>query len=302
MAQRFGGKYSPTGEVQRDHATAPSQQPANPFDSRRPVRAGARSNLLFAVPVIFAFQAFRADPAGLVFGLAATGFSLGAAWLTREGIRAQEAYDQRRVAKRPAFPRKIAGAVLTGLGLAAAGMMTTGAPLLAVVFGVIGTALHLGAFGLDPLRDKGAEGIDAFQTERVARAVDEAEAYLAAMKNAILRARDRALEARVDRFTAAARQLFRMVENDPGDLSAARKYMTVYLMGARDATVRFADLYAQNRDPKARGDYEALLADLETNFAGRTKALLANDANALDVEIQVLRERLEYETPKADRA
>ena len=43
-------------------------------------------------------------------------------------------------------------------------------------------------------------------------------------------------------------------------------------MGARDATVRFADVYATSRDAKARADYEALLTDLETNFASRTKA------------------------------
>ena len=49
----------------------------------------------------------------------------------------------------------------------------------------------------------------------------------------------------------------------------------------------------------ARADYEALLNDLETNFADRSARLLTNDASALDVEIQVLRERLQYETPKA---
>ena len=79
--------------------------------------------------------------------------------------------------------------------------------------------------------------------------------------------RDRTLEARVDRFAATARTLFRTVEGDPRDLTAARKYIwRVYLMGARDATVKFADLYAQTRDAKARADYEALLTDLETTF------------------------------------
>jgi hypothetical protein len=151
------------------------------------------------------------------------------------------------------------------------------------------------AFGPDPLRDKGMEGVDAFQTDRVARAVDEAEKYLAGMKDAILRANDRMLEGRVDRFAAAARQLFRTIEGDPGDLTAARKYLSVYLMGARDATVKFADHYAQTRDPKARADYEALLTDLETTFAERSKALLAGSHTDLDVEIQVLRERLKLE-------
>ena len=56
------------------------------------------------------------------------------------------------------------------------------------------------AFGLDPMKDKGLEGVDSFQTDRVARAVEEAEKHLAAMKDAILRANDRGLTDRVERF------------------------------------------------------------------------------------------------------
>ncbi len=299
MAQRFGGKYSPDGQVRSGHPAQPAPSgPPDLYDSRRPAKAGARSNLLFAIALLPAIRGFASDPAGLAFGIGATVLMLGAAALTREGLKAEAAYEARKVARRPAIPRKIFGAVLTGAGLAMAGMMTTGSLAASALFGLIGAALHLGAFGLDPLRDKGAEGIDAFQSERVARAVDEAEAHLSAMKDAILRARDRTLETRVDRFIAAARALFRRVEEDPGDLTAARKYLGVYLMGARDATVKFADLYAASRDPKARADYEALLDDLQTTFANRSRQLLGNDSAALDVEIQVLRERLQYETPK----
>jgi hypothetical protein len=66
-------------------------------------------------------------------------------------------------------------------------------------------------------------------------------------------------------------------------------------MGARDATMKFADIYARNRSDQARADYEALLSDLETNFAARTKALLADSHSDLDIEIAVLRERLKLE-------
>ncbi len=163
---------------------------------------------------------------------------------------------------------------------------------------MIGTALHLAAFGLDPpMRDKGMEGIDTFQTDRVARAVNEAEAQLTAMKDAILRARDRELEARVDAFQTTARDMFRTIEDDPRDLTPpARKYLGVYLRGgATDATAKFADLFARNRDAGARADYEQLLDDLEANFAARTQQLLTDNRTDLDVEIEVLRERLARE-------
>ncbi|HID67922.1 MAG TPA: hypothetical protein EYP31_06625, partial [Roseibacterium sp.] len=126
-------------------------------------------------------------------------------------------------------------------------------------------------------------------------AVDEGETHLNAMSDAILRAGDRQIEARVERFQATARDLFRTVEEDPRDLTAARKYLTVYLLGARDATIKFADIYARGQDQQARADYLALLDDLEQNFAARTARMLLDDRSDLTVEIDVLRERLQRE-------
>jgi hypothetical protein len=238
--------------------------------------------------------AFTGGSDALFAGLGATALLLFAAWLTREGTRAHQEYDDRRIARRPAIPRKLFASVLTGAGLALAASISQ--PGLAPLgFAIAGGLLHLMAFGPDPLRDKGTEGIDTFQTDRVARAVEDAEKLLAGMKDAILRAGDRALETRVDRFVTTARAMFRTIEADPRDLTAARKYLSVYLTGARDATVKFADLYRQNRDPSVRADYESLLTDLETNFASRTQLLLNDNRSDLDVEIGVLRERLQRE-------
>lgn len=288
MAERFGGKYSPG-------AKSDAPQP-HAFDGLRPVKAGARSTLLFLLPMAFLPAAFSGTPRELLLGLGATGLMLLSAWLTREGLLAQTAYEARTIARRPALPRKLFGAVLTGAALTVAALMSQAEVIFPILIGLVGAALHLGSFGLDPMKDKGAEGIDSFQTDRVARAVDEAERHLAAMRDAILRARDRGLEGRVDRFAATARALFRTVEQDPRDLTAARKYLSVYLMGARDATIKFADLYAQSRDPKAKADYETLLSDLETTFADRSRRLLADNRTDMNVEIEVLRERLQRET------
>ena len=291
MAQRYGGKYSPGVQPQPD-SKSPAPQPPNVYDNRRPASSRGRTNILFLAPLPFLVAAFTGDARHLVTGLSAAALLTLATWLTREGIVAQDAYDARTVARRPAIPRKIFGAVLTGAALALGATLWQPGLVLPALIGLAGAALHLGAFGPDPLRNKGMEGVDSFQTDRVARAVDEAEKSNSGMKDAILRAKDPALEARVDRFAATARQLFRSIESDPGDLTAARKYLSVYLMGARDATVKFADHYARARDPEARAEYEALLTDLETTFAGRTQALLSNDRTDLDVEISVLRDRL----------
>jgi hypothetical protein len=294
MAERYRGPHSP---LPRHPGEAPGgpPPPPGPFQGARRSKAGGRVNLLFFAPLPFLLTAFRAEPVGLALDLGAFGLLILAAWLTREGILAQEAYEARSVARRPAIPRKLFAAALTGAGLFLGGLVPGGALLEPAIFAVLGTVLHVLAFGPDPLRDKGLEGVDAHQAARVARAVEGAERTLAQMRDAAARLRDRGLEARIDRFQAAARAMFRAVESDPRDLSAARRYLGVYLEGARDATVKFADLWAATRDRKARADYEALLDDLEAGFVRLTETLRKDDRSALDIEIAVLRERLRRE-------
>lgn len=290
MAERYGGKYSPGS----------ASHPRNP-DGMRRSRVGARVNFLFIAPVPMLLVAFQMEPTGLFLKLVAFGIMMLAAWLTKEGLVAEDAYNARRVAKKPAIPRKIFGSVLTGIGLALAGLNPETFSLLnPALYFILGTVLHFIAFGPDPLQDKGTEGMNEYQTDRVARVVDEAERHLSAMKDAIRRARVPALERRVADFVETARGMFRVVEEDPRDLTSARKFLGVYLLGARDATVQFADLYARSQNEEARADYEALLDDLESSFAQKTEKLLLDDKSSLDVEIEVLRDRLEREGVRSE--
>jgi len=290
MAQRYGGKHSPDGAPSGGNPASNS----GTYRGATRTKAGGRVNLLFLAPLPLIWKAFTSEPVIMAQYLAALGLLILAAWMTREGILAQEAYEARKVARRPALPRKIVGSLTTGAGLFMAGIAGFGL-IEAMIFAVLGALIHAFAFGLDPLTDKGMDGVDMFQTDRVARAVDEAEQHLTAMSEAIKRAGDRQVEARVEQFQTTARDLFRTVEEDPRDLTAARKYLSVYLLGARDATVKFADIYGRNRDAQAKADYIALLDDLSGNFVARTEKLLLDDRSDLDIEIGVLRDRLQRE-------
>lgn len=295
MAKRFGGKYSPDGETNDSKI-----EPRGTFEGARVDPAGARTNVLFIPAIPLVFMSLGDGALGLTLALVAAAVLTLAAWLVREGLRAEAAYNSRKVARRPAFPRKMAASLLTGLGIAIAAYKSEPGLVAPILYGGVATVLHGFAFGLDPLRDKGMEGIDTFQQDRVARVIEEAESRLSEMSDAVKRAGDRKIESRVDQFQATARDLFRTVEEDPRDLTAARKYLTVYLQGARDATIKYADIYARSRDPQAREDYLALLDDLEQNFAARTRKMLLDDRSDLTVEIEVLRERLQREGVRTD--
>lgn len=295
MAKRFGGTFSPNGrsEPPKNGGNPGSKPPRRTLTRADP--AGARSNLLFVPAAILAITAIGSGPVTLALGLIGAGLWTLAAWLTREGLRAEAAYHDRKMARRPALPRKMLASVAITLGTGLAATVHGADVISAALYGVITGALHLAAFGLDPLSDKNVEGVDSFQQDRVARVVDEAEAHLSTITAQIATLRDRALTARVAAFEDTARDMIRTVENDPRDLTAARKFLGVYLMGARDATVKFVDVYARNQSTEARKDYEALLSDLEENFAARTEKLLLDDRSDLTIEIDVLRERLQRE-------
>ncbi|KUF09213.1 5-bromo-4-chloroindolyl phosphate hydrolysis family protein [Pseudoponticoccus marisrubri] len=294
MAQRYGGKYSPDGES----GPEPGDRPAYAGATVTPV--GARSNLLFIPPIVLAALSLNDGAVGLAAGLGGAGALLLGAWLLRDGLKAQAAYDARKVARRPGIPRKLFAAVLTGIGAAIAAWRSEPGLVAPLIFGGAATALHLGAFGLDPMKDKGMEGIDTFQQDRVARVVDEAEKHLADMTDAVKRAGDRQVEARVERFAGKVREMIRTVEEDPRDLTAAKKFLGVYLMGARDAAVKFSDVYARKRDRDARSDFMMLLTDLEESFDKKIDRLLLDNNADLTVEIEVLRERLQREGVRLD--
>lgn len=300
MAQRFGGRHSPGGGSARGDGTGRDARSAVARDDRRVDAAGARSNILFVPPVLLVLFSLGAGPYALLSALAGAGALLLAAVLLREGLRAEAAYESRRIARRPAIPRKVFATVLTGIGVGLAAWTGETGAGGSVAYGIAAAVLHVAAFGIDPMRDKRMEGVDTFQQDRVARVLEEAETYLAEMRGRIEALADRPLLLRVEAFQAAARQMIRTVEQDPRDLTEARRYLGVYLMGARDATAKFADLHARRADPEARAAYEALLTDLEQNFAAKTDRLAIGDRSEMDVEIKVLRDRLQREGVKPE--
>ena len=107
MAERFGGAYSPEAKADRGGNAEAENTPRkrSPLEGKMPARAGARLNLLFIAPLPLMVLAFFRDPADMILSLAGFATLMAAAWLTRDGVRAHEAFDARKIARRPAIPR-----------------------------------------------------------------------------------------------------------------------------------------------------------------------------------------------------
>jgi hypothetical protein len=297
MAKKFGGQFSPDGDTSERREIQ-----TGAYEKARVDPVGARSNMLFIPAIPMVFMSLNDGAVALTIALISAAMLTLAAWLLRGGLTAEAEYNARKVARRPALPRKMISTALTGLGIAFAAYRSEPGIVAPILYGLAAAGLHVAAFGIDPLRSKGMEGIDTHQQDRVASVVDKAEKYLREMSDAMLRSGDRKMEGKLNAFQDKARDLIRTVEEDPRDLTAARKYLGVYLMGARDATVKFADIYSRTKDEKARTDYATLLSDLSKGFDARTAKLLLDDRSDLNIEIDVLRDRLKQEGVVLDRA
>ena len=179
MAKRYGGKFSPEAEAtpQTEHQERIEVHPV-----------GGRANVLFIPAIPLVATSFNDGALSLMAALIGAGIWTLAAWLLREGLQAEAEYNSRKVARRPAMPRKMLASSLTGIGTAfavLAHLNSIGELLAPILFGFCAAGLHVAAFGIDPVKSKGMEGIDTFQQDRVARVVDEAEKMLAGMSDAM---------------------------------------------------------------------------------------------------------------------
>lgn len=261
-----------------------------------------RTRAMFLVPMPLLFMGLYSAVTGSAIEMAGRfgGFALYmlAAWLLMEGQKAQHAYEARDVAKPPVIPRKLFASVLTGVAVAVTSLFgflpVLNEPVSGAVYAVIAALLHSISFGLDPMKSKGLAGYSRQDAARLLAALERGEQLLDETLSAASTFPNRKLQQQVAALVEEARAVFRAIEKDPRDLDRSRKFMAVYLQGARDATVKLANLKAQNPQ-QDYADYQRLLTDLQQQFVQQQQRLLHNDRTELDVEVEVLRDRIKQE-------
>ncbi|MEQ8651201.1 MAG: 5-bromo-4-chloroindolyl phosphate hydrolysis family protein [Kiloniellales bacterium] len=102
---------------------------------------------------------------------------------------------------------------------------------------------------------------------------------------------------RIDRVVALTNRILDRIREDPRDLRRARKFMNVYLDGAAEVAERLVRLQHNDREAAAQmaPRMVALLAAMERAAEELHQKLLANDTLDLDIQIEVLEQRIQRE-------
>ena len=260
----------------------------------------AKSAALFALSVPFfldfVVSLFGSDivHVGVATGaLAAIG---SASVLTLRALILQARYFLGERPDPPLLPLKSISAALTALAAGLAASLGGHSVAMSAIFAALAAAGYLLFYGRDvrPRRVTIAatEGIDvASVTAQLKQAYGRLRGIDAAARSIAVPE----FGARLSRITDIGRQILGEIERDPRDAARARRFLNLYLDSAERVTTEYARTHRQVRSQPLEDNFKNLLVDMESTFSDQYKKLLENDVDSLDVEINVLNERLKRE-------
>lgn len=277
----------------------PRRSPERYDPSFRPRSGWAEGLGLWILPVPMALRAVGSLIVGSVSGvltyvLITLLLAAGAA-LTRSGLAAAREFERKTVARAPRLPRKLLGATAIGLATALLAIELRYAPAAGLIFGV-GAALGvLLLYGLDPRGEKAPGNLAGITTEAFARAIEEANGRLARLEATRKAIRIPAIQQKLGQMIARARGVVETIEREPASLPRARKFLNLYLDDAETVTRRFAAIEATARDPELERKFLESLETMDRVFAEQQDRLIRGSALDLDVQLEVLTQRLKQE-------
>ncbi|MGD9511458.1 MAG: 5-bromo-4-chloroindolyl phosphate hydrolysis family protein [Geminicoccaceae bacterium] len=218
--------------------------------------------------------------------------------LVERGSR-EEALNEGRVLAQSPTPWKLIGSLAAGAA-AAAVSFGSGDPLaMGVLYGALVAGASVLTYGLDPRADRTA--IEAAATRagirgtEVISALDEAHRKVRGIEDASQGLHSRELKARLDRICRQARAILGQLEQDPKNLTRARRFLVTYLDGTRDVVAKYAAQQRDLSDTALADNFRRVLTTIEQVFDEQEEVLKQDDRLDLEVQIEVLETQLKRE-------
>jgi 5-bromo-4-chloroindolyl phosphate hydrolysis protein len=259
-----------------------------------------RGLLLYFLPIALVPATFIAMAKGHLFGILinAAGFGLYmlAAWCLRRGLHAERVYLQSRISRPPQTPMKMIAAILTALTTGMIAWLGAGHPLpVALMFaGGAFLGMYL-SYGLDPTEGKKISAAYGYSGNEISRALEDSSRIIRNIEQANDRIRNNELNRRIERICDVANSILAEIAADPRDFRRARKFLNVYLEGARQVTEGYAKTHQQSHSGELEQNFRNVLETIESVFQEQHQKLLEEDVFDLDVKIEVLSNQLKRE-------
>jgi len=258
-------------------------------------RYSPRGLLLYFLPIALIPATIIALGKGNLLGIIvnASGFALYvfAAWCLRKGLQAESP-----ITRTPKLPLKMLAAIITAL---ATGMIAwLGAqqtlPVALMFAGGAFLGMYL-SYGFDLRQKKMIADAQGYSGDEILRMLEESSLIIRSIEQANDKIRNTELNQRIENICAIADRILAEIESDPRDIRRARKFLNVYLDGAKQVTEGYARTHQQTQSGQLEQNFRNVLETIESVFQEQHQKLLEEDVFDLDVKIEVLTTQLKRE-------
>jgi 5-bromo-4-chloroindolyl phosphate hydrolysis protein len=259
-----------------------------------------RGLLLYLLPVALIPATIIALVKGNLLGIIvnASGFALYvyAVWCLRKGLQAETALAHNPIARAPKWPLKMQAAIITALATGLVAWLGAGYSLpVALMFaGGAFLGMYL-SYGFDHRQKKKIADAQGYSGDEILRMLEESSQVIRSIERANKKIRNAELNRRIENICSIADRILAEIESDPRDIRRARKFLNVYLDGAKQVTEGYAQTHQQTQAGQLEQNFRNVLETIESVFQEQHQKLLEDDVFDLDVKIEVLTTQLKRE-------
>jgi 5-bromo-4-chloroindolyl phosphate hydrolysis protein len=164
--------------------------------------------------------------------------------------------------------------------------------LTATVLGGAAYVCYRIAFGTDATLEDLYSDVEGFDASSAAKALESARSALLRARLAMGEIEGSSQAPLLSEVIGAADRIMAQVEQDPKRLSAAQRFLEIYLDGIANAAEKYAHLRGRGESDGIRTQFQDLLTDAKLVCERQERAMVQDDENDLDLDITVLRRRM----------
>lgn len=272
-----------------------------PFRQQKQSSPGIGPILLFILPLPLLIVIVHSLTTSSFFRLVASLAALGGIWLSAWFLKQAHYYEwessRRKWTRSSRTPWRYMASILTCGSVFVIIFMILGHNIL--VAGLGGLLAFFGVllrYGIDPQHDTEKDvSLMGVTTEELVEIFDEAEENLAEIDSAAKNIGNHELKGRLNRISEKTREILSLIEEDPKDLRRARKFLKVYLQGAKTVSSQYANSSHTSDNDELEQNFRNVLDTIEDVIEEQKSKLAENDILDLDVKIEVLEAQLKHE-------
>ncbi len=254
---------------------------------------------VLALPLIFAlfFALVSGKTASIITLAVATALSLLGATVARRGFWNERTYHRSKIAKAPRHKYKTVAAIILSFATFYTSWFAAGnsllLSLLLALFFLLGFYLY---YGFDPVKDKVGDLGIGVTAEEVIEITGRAKESLHKLEHIRKEIDDPDVAQMIAQVVRETKEVIDAIENDPNDLSKARKFFNVYLY----RTEQISNAYLKNHqkdgiDTQLRDNFKELLKSVTETIHEQKARLDEEDITRLDIQIEALTKQLKNE-------